>query len=152
MVYNSIQSPTGAEITMRTLGSVEAILSDTHVLIRSDLDLAADKILTVFLQLTFPANKSPAGLSVIYVPKGEIQVLLKQKDDIYLAQRFQTRVYRKKVSGAFDALESPLAAFLGPREVDAVEWSAELDESQNLDLPIDRLIRIGDIVGEREDA
>ena len=133
---------------MRTLGSIKAILSDTHVLVQSDARLRVEQVLTVFIRLPVPEEKRPdVGLSEVLIPKGEIRVSVKQADDIYLAERFVTGTHQRSTGSSFS---SPLVAIFG-EQVEVKDWSAEWDKKQSLGLNIRRSVRVGDLVGDPSD-
>jgi hypothetical protein len=140
---------------MKTLGKVEAILNDYLVLISSTEPLSPDEIVVVYSAIEDPKLREVGYSEPIHYPKGKLQIVYPQKNDLYLAKRFRgTETRTRKV-----ITPSPLSRSLGnllfqfqPESKEITEevpgdWSAELNKEQSLNISITNLVSVGDAVG-----
>jgi hypothetical protein len=127
------------------IGKVKAILDGAYLLIESKEAFSNGEILKVFGRVD--VSSVTPDLPQVDVPKGEIKIVLKQSDGLFLASRFQRTTRRQR--SISDPFTDQIRQILGPKEV--IEevpagWSAELDTSKGLPFKIDPAVKPGDLV------
>ena len=133
---------------MEILGKVVAILDESKLVLEIENQISIDQTLTVFSEVKQPKLEE-LGLQSIWIPKGEIRVLVHQYGLFYLAQRFQSERIEKRRK-PLNSMLNPLGQFLGEEEIQVVTkggWSASFDKSQSLNVEYTKDIQIGDSVG-----
>ncbi len=134
---------------MDQIGSIAGVVSDRHVLVRSEKSLSPNTELIVFGRLSPPKVQELYGLSHLDIPKGKIRILSHQNGDLYLAERFRMpgQQQRRFIASPFSGnLLSELLK--GKEEVVEIPgpWSADFDLANSLDIKFDRQIKAGDFV------
>jgi len=133
---------------LEILGKVVAILDESKLVLEIENQISIDQTLTVFSEVKQPKLEE-LGLQSIWIPKGEIRVLVHQYGLFYLAQRFQSERIEKRRK-PLNSMLNPLGQFLGEEEIQVVTkggWSASFDKSQSLNVEYTKDIQIGDSVG-----
>jgi hypothetical protein len=136
---------------MKIYGAVVAILDETKVLleIHKSEYIPDGRIITAFSEIKDPAFER-FGLDKIFIPKGDLEILVAQGEGIYVAQRFQSERLEKRRKPS-NLMLNPLGQFFG-EEVEVItkgSWSAAFDESQSMKLAYPKEIQLGDAVGEK---
>ena len=134
-------------------GEIARILNEDYLLIHSSKNLKPSSELEVFRVLPTSELHSDLDIKEIHIPIGQLEVICRQSENVYLARRFRTTQIRtKKVRSPGLGTAALLARFQG--ETQEVEeevpgpWSAELDPSASENVELDERITIGDIVGQ----
>ena len=134
---------------MKTLGEIIAVLNEDYVLIKSPtVRLKANEQLYVY-ERTSTTDFSPnIGLKEIIVPQGHIRVVLRQNDNMYLANTFQKYEYKRPqdfgLSGG--GIIASMLATVESYPVPAGK-SATVNKGQSLGLKFSSDISVGDEVG-----
>jgi hypothetical protein len=127
---------------MEAIGEIAAIVNSDYVLVRTSMHVSAGGKLTVF-QIVENARLSEAGLERLFVPKGEIVIVAKQAEDLYLA----TTVTVETTTRSIDVPSFvERMGFKQVRQAIPREFHAHVDESQSLGVKLERAIRVGDKV------
>jgi hypothetical protein len=138
---------------MDSLGTVIAILNSTQLLIRADDQVSGS--------LTgLPHNISPGSVFVVFgryekdelksqgvphldFPKGEVKITARQTGNVFLAERFKVRDDTQTSPTSGGGLLASLITSAPAR------FSAEFDQTQSLELSPEKMIRVGDHIGDR---
>ena len=143
---------------MKTIGTVIAILSKQYLLIKllSDIKDVYEEgtVLTVFKEIDLSDGKEiDLKISTITFPKGEVSIIQRQKENVYLASTITTVFEKKTVyknSPIGRGLTLGLTGFLGLHEEEVTEVAknitAKVDASESMNLDFDKKIQIGDRV------
>lgn len=141
---------------MKTIGKVELIINEQFLLISSDEKLSINQVVVVFTPLKNEEIKKKYALDYIGIPKGHINIVDKESENMYLAEVFQQSQEKKKVitqPSAFDQLTAGalIKLFEHPKEeiIDLApgKWSGILDKESSLNIKIKKEITVGDLVG-----
>lgn len=143
---------------MEKYGEVKAIVNDEMLLVSSSNEFIGEETVDVFSQIEDERLLDLIGKNSLFIPKGEIQIICKQTEGIYLAKRFRDFEERiRKVTkpnpflSGLSSLSTIASQFQGEtrEEVDRIpgEWSAKFDSEQNLKITPSDIIKIGDLVG-----
>jgi hypothetical protein len=129
---------------MQIYGEVLSILTSTHLLVRAYPDyfdqFRSERRLNVY-QTVHAEGIAKLGIGSVHIPKGEIQIIHQQQDDIFLAARFREGDRTEtSTASAYEALFARKVVIPGT-------WSASIDDDDALPIQIDRNIKAGDAVG-----
>lgn len=138
---------------MELLGEVRAIINEELILISSQKNLEPDDVVTVFTNIRNDKLKE-TGIDQLVYPKGEIQIVCNQGNDIYLAKKFREKERTEKRVVKPSAVARALTGAFGPLTAEQIEyvdvygpWSSEFDRERSLDIKISKIVTIGDLVG-----
>jgi hypothetical protein len=140
---------------MEKLGQVEAILNDDLVLISFEGRLQSGDKVGIYSEIKDPAVEETGLLKSIFYPKGKLEIVCRQENDLYLAKRFRelkTRTRKVLVPARSFRTLTSLLNQLQPETKEITEeipgaWSAELDEEQSLKLAVPTVVAVGDAIG-----
>ena len=139
---------------MRKIGSVAAILDTTRLLVKLDSPsdfIVEGQLLTAFAQVLDP-HVSDLGLKEIYIPKGDLRVVLKQDAGFVLVERFKqvkTDIKRTKKPGVNPFIDVFGGTFEEVEVSSPGGWSANIDTDQSLNMKFVETIQVGDPVGTK---
>lgn len=139
---------------MNAEGEVVAILSGQCLLLKADVAYDPGMVLTVYGQVVDERLSEFCRVPSLIYPKGEIRVLARQENDVYLAERFReirTRTKRVKQPGLAD-MQSYFARVLGGAVTEVSEqvegsWSVAIDPADSFGIKLEMKVKVGDRVG-----
>jgi hypothetical protein len=144
---------------MEVIGKVLAILNENSILISSDVELKEGQEVKVAAVFDIKEKTPEIDLDRIIIPKGEVRVVMKQKDGIYVAQPFT--VYKTLVPfssiqkllgpslGSYyldPSMSKLLLNFLQLSEREEIGKSAKIDPSSSLGLNLSSEVVPGDAI------
>ncbi|OGW31273.1 MAG: hypothetical protein A2X54_02340 [Nitrospirae bacterium GWF2_44_13] len=140
---------------METIGKVEAILNDRLIIFSSSESLRLDEIVNVFSVIDDSKLKEMGFPEPILCPKGQLRVVCSQSGNKYLGERFREVKKRTRKEVTPSGVTRNLAGLLAQLQPEIKEiteeipgeWSAELNESQNLNISISKVVSVGDLIG-----
>ena len=135
-------------IAMQKIGTVKSILDDNFLLIEIPSDTTFDNAkLFVYQEIASLEIEKQVGLQKIFIPKGNIEIVLKQSDIIYLAT-ISTKKIKQKTSSILSKLSGLTdLGFESSFEIIPDPNAPILNEKQSLRIPISIKIGINDFIG-----
>ncbi len=133
---------------MRKIGLVVKILNSENLLIKCVEEMSPDDLVTVCGVVKLPSDDE-SGIERVIYPKGQLNILARQEDDVYLAAtaKFKTE-YRTVYQNPFSTNSKLIRQIYGPPEeiVERVPVTqpARVDKRQSLDVVMPLVIQEGD--------
>jgi hypothetical protein len=133
---------------MTNIGTVTAVINENVLLVKADQANVVNvgDTLTVFARIENDRIREITGLDHLDVPKGEIRITSQQSSNIFMAERFRHPSSEYRVSSPLSS--GLLGMLLETKTPLPGNWSASFDEKDNLNLPLDHIVRRGDFVGK----
>ena len=129
---------------MKIIGEIKAILNENHLVIQVSDDVSAGDELSIVGIIKNEKIKNEIGLDELYLPKGKVKVMLKQKDDLYLAS---IAIKEREIVKSKSRFLNPLANILGETEIIEtvpVEKIGTVESSQSLKVELFEKIKLED--------
>lgn len=139
---------------METIGKVEAILNNSHILISSSEGLSQNSVVTIVSEIKDDSFGEKLGLDRILFPKGEVKILFHQGGEKYLASVFREEQEKTRIVKSPSPFAKQLmgvSSFLQGESKEITETvfgppSAYLNVENSLNISFEKKVSVGDLV------